>query len=353
MGIKLNEAVGVPKGIVDAGEKLYNDFKSKVTPMIKDGQTEYKVNFKPVEPYMIGDEEINDVEIDLTLRPDSDEYGEANMMVYRKNTIGKVGSDYVLMKVNKNGKVILSIDKPVPEDWSVKDVIDSINKSKVQTVSALSHELKHEFDDLKTPYTNVEKVSEYQANTEMFDFPISAIQRMFYDLYYLDEIENSVRPTELYAKLKTKGIGKSGFLDFLKKEYFIVMESMRFSVDEMVKEIYSNMDSVDELLSQVDIGTDLNDLSDDEKVNLVLRIAYISASNNRRQNYGDSLVDNDLEAEIGFMGDKAKQFDNYQKGFDKYENNVMKFYTDIEKYLKTTSKKLIKKLGKVYSLLPD
>jgi len=131
------------------------------------------------------------------------------------------------------------------------------------------------------------------------------------------------------------------------------MESMRFSVDEMVKEIYSNMDSVDELLSQVDIGTDLNDLSDDEKVNLVLRIAYISASNNRRQNYGDSLVDNDLEAEIGFMGDKAKQFDNYQKGFDKYENNVMKFYTDIEKYLKTTSKKLIKKLGKVYSLLPD
>ena len=70
------------------------------------------------------------MEIDLTLRPDSDKYGEANMMVYRKNTIGKVGSDYVLMKVNKNGKVILSIDKPVPEDWSVKDVIDSINKSK-------------------------------------------------------------------------------------------------------------------------------------------------------------------------------------------------------------------------------
>ena len=65
------------------------------------------------------------------------------------------------------------------------------------------------------------------------------------------------------------------------------------------------------------------------------------------------MVDNDLEAEIGFMGDKAKQFDKYQKGFDKYENNVMKFYTDIEKYLKTTSKKLIKKLGKVYSLLPD
>ena len=103
------------------------------------------------------------------------------------------------------------------------------------------------------------------------------------------------------------------------------MESMRFSVDEMVKEIYSNMDSVDELLSQVDIGTDLNNLSDDEKVNLVLRIAYISASNNRRQNYGDSLVDNDLEAEIGFMGDKAKQFDKYQKWFDKYKNTGHRF----------------------------
>jgi hypothetical protein len=131
------------------------------------------------------------------------------------------------------------------------------------------------------------------------------------------------------------------------------MESMRFSVDEMIKEIYSKMESVDELLSQVDVGTDIKNLSDDEKVNLVLRIAYISASNNRRQNYGDSLVDNDLEAETGFVGDKAKQFDNYQKRFDKYENDIMKFYKDIEKYLKTTSTKLIKKLGKVYSLLPD
>ena len=153
MKIKLNEAVGVPKGIVVAGEKLYDDFKRKVIPMLKDGQTEYKVNFKPNEPYTIGDEEINNVEIDLTLRPDSDKYGEANMQVYRKNTIGKVGSDYVLMKVNKNGTVILSIDKPVPENWTIDEVIQSINKGKVQTVSALSHELKHEYDDLKTPHS--------------------------------------------------------------------------------------------------------------------------------------------------------------------------------------------------------
>ena len=47
--------------------------------------------------YMDG---INNVEIDLTLRPDSDKYGEANMQVYRKNTIGKVGSDYVIMYNN-------------------------------------------------------------------------------------------------------------------------------------------------------------------------------------------------------------------------------------------------------------
>ena len=131
------------------------------------------------------------------------------------------------------------------------------------------------------------------------------------------------------------------------------MESMKFSVDEMVREIYTKMDSVDDLLSQVDIGTDIKNLSDDEKVNLVLRVAYISASNTRRQNYGDSLVDDELEAEVGFVGDKAKQFDKYEKSFDKYEDDIMKFYKDIEKYLKITSSKVLKKLGKVYSLLPD
>ena len=65
MSLNLKEAAGVPKGIVDAGEKLYNDFKQKVVPMLKDGQTEYEVNFKPSEPYKIGDEEISDVEINI------------------------------------------------------------------------------------------------------------------------------------------------------------------------------------------------------------------------------------------------------------------------------------------------
>ena len=34
MSIKLNEAVGVPKGIVDAGEKLYNDLRLLFLSMI-------------------------------------------------------------------------------------------------------------------------------------------------------------------------------------------------------------------------------------------------------------------------------------------------------------------------------
>ena len=354
MNTKIYESVGVPEGIVKSGQRLYDDFKKEVIPLLKDGQTEYQVNFKPKEPYKEGDEEITNVEINLTIIPDSDDYGESNMQVYRKNTIGKVGNDYVLMKVNKNGTIILSIDKPVPEEWSVQEVIDSINNRKVQTISALSHELKHEYDDIKTPHTKIEKVSNYQSNTEMFNFPIGAIQRVFYDLYYLDDIENSVRPTELYAKLETKGIGKSGFLDYLRKEYFIVMESMKFSVDDMIKEIYKDMDSVDSFLGQVgDLGKNIEDLTDEEKVNLILRIAYVSASNSRRQNYGDSLVDNPLESQLGFVGDKDTQFSNYEKSFDKYDKDLMKFYTDIEKYLRTTSTKVLKKLGKVYSLLPD
>ena len=316
MNTKIYESVGVPEGIVKSGQRLYDDFKKEVIPLLKDGQTEYQVNFKPKEPYKVGDEEITNVEINLTIIPDSDDYGESNMQVYRKNTIGKVGNDYVLMKVNKNGTIILSIDKPVPEEWSVQEVIDS--------------------------------------NTEMFNFPIGAIQRVFYDLYYLDDIENSVRPTELYAKLETKGIGKSEFLDYLRKEYFIVMESMKFSVDDMIKEIYKDMDSVDSFLGQVgDLGKNIEDLTDEEKVNLILRIAYVSASNSRRQNYGDSLVDNPLESQLGFVGDKDTQFSNYEKSFDKYDKDLMKFYTDIEKYLRTTSTKVLKKLGKVYSLLPD
>ncbi len=43
MRVKLNEAVGVPKGIVVAGEKLYDDFKRKVIPMLKDVRRNIKL----------------------------------------------------------------------------------------------------------------------------------------------------------------------------------------------------------------------------------------------------------------------------------------------------------------------
>ena len=66
MNTKIYESVGVPEGIVKSGQRLYDDFKKEVIPLLKDGQTEYQVNFKPKEPYKIGDEEITNVEINLT-----------------------------------------------------------------------------------------------------------------------------------------------------------------------------------------------------------------------------------------------------------------------------------------------
>ena len=42
---EFNEAVGVPEGIVDAGEKLYDDMKANLIPQLNMGQLEYEMNF--------------------------------------------------------------------------------------------------------------------------------------------------------------------------------------------------------------------------------------------------------------------------------------------------------------------
>jgi hypothetical protein len=352
---EFNEAVGVPEGIVDAGKRLYNDMKSQLKSMLNINQTEYDFDFKPTEPYKIGDMEIDDVNMKVTLHPiEGDDYGSSNMQVFKPQKLKDDGKNVVFMSVSPGGNIKLNIDKPVPEDWTVQGVIDSFEKDKVQGVSSFSHELKHEYDDFKKPVGSPSHVADYHAKVKFMGVPVKALQRLFYDLYYMDKVENLVRPTELYSKLKMKGVKKSGFLDYFKKEYSHILDAMKFNVDDLIKELYENMDEVENILYQIeDLDVDVDDMTDNEKVNELLRTAYISFSNTSGENLRNMLLTNPLEIIFGLSGNKEDYFQKHIRKNTKREDNPIEFYKDAEKYLKNTGRKVIKKMSKVYSLLPD
>lgn len=352
---EFKEAVGVPEGIVDAGKRLYDDMRKQLIPLLNNNQTEYELDFKPTEPYKIGDMDIDDVNMKVTLHPvEGDEYGSSNMQVFKKQKLKDEGKNVVFMSVSPGGNIKLNIDKPVPEDWTVEGVIDSFEKDKVQGVSSFSHELKHEYDDFKKPVGSPSHIADYQSKVKLMGIPVKALQRLFYDLYYMDKVENLVRPTELYSKLKMKGVKKSGFLNYFKEEYSHILDAMKFNAEDLVKELYENMDEVENLLYRIDdLDIDVDDMSYDDKVNHLLRSAYVSFSNISGENLRDMLLTNPLEIILGLSGGKEKYFQKHINKNTKYYNNPIEFYKNAEKYLKNTGKKVIKKMGKVYSLLPD
>ena len=351
---EFNEAVGVPEGIVDAGEKLYDDMKANLIPQLNLNQLEYEMNFQPEEPYKVGDMEIDDVELSVTLHPVDDEYGDSNMKVFKRQKLQDTGKSMVYMTVSQNGHLKLHVDKPVPEDWTIQGVKDSFDKMRVRTVSSLSHELMHDYDDFKKKSNRPSHLADYQAKTQFIGFPVKAISRLFYDLYYMDEVENTVRPTELYAKLKLGGITKGQFLDYFKKEYNHILDAMKFNVDELKSELMNNIDEVDELLRNVDdLEVSVDDMTDEEKVNALLRIAYISFSNVSGSVLKDMLTTNPLELILGFQGGKDPYFNKHIRRLTKHEDDPIGFYRDAEKYLKNTGRRVIRKMSKVYDLLPE
>jgi len=352
---EFNEAVGVPEGIVDAGRQLYNDMKKNLIPKLNPNETEYELEFQPDEPYRIGDMEINNVELNVKLHPiPVDDYGHSNMQVFKSQKLMDTGKTMIYMSVTPKGLIKLGIDKPVPEDWTVDGVIDSFEKNRVHTVSSLSHELKHDYDEFKKTFNSPSKIANYRSNVHFMNFPLKALQRMFYDLYYLDDIENLVRPTELYAKLEEKGIKKSQFLDYFKKEYNHIFDAMKFSVDSLIEELLENLDDVEDLLYSIDdLDVNVDDMDPLEKVLTLLNIVYISYVNYSGDDLRSQLIKNPKEILFGLSGSKKPYFQKYIKNLTKYGDNHIEFYKNIENRLKKTGRDIIKKMSKVYSLLPD
>ena len=350
---EFKEELGVPEGIVDAGRQLFDDIKKNLFSELNPNQTEYELRFSPDESYTFGDKTVDDVQVNITLHPVG-EYGDSNMGIRSRQRLEDTGKSVINMSVNPDGFVMLSIDKPVPQDWNVEDVKKSFDRYKVQNVTSLSHELMHDYDNFKRKISSPSHATDYQAKTHFMNFPVRAIGRLFFDLYYLDKVENTVRPTELYAKAKENNITKSEFLDFFKKEYDNILDAMKFNADDLVKELLNNIDEVDDMLRQVDdLDQDVDQMTDKEKVENLLRIAYVSFSNLRGENLRELLLTNPLEIIFGLQGSKEKYFDKHLNKILKHQNNPFGFYQDAEKYLKNTGRRVIKKMGKVYGLLPD
>jgi hypothetical protein len=345
----LREAVGVPEGIVETAELVYNQLMGKIESIDSIGDDDEKLHFRLNGDYQISDYKFKKIDLTLEIiRTDQVDKGTLVGMSFHFKSRLDNNTFKVIYQPAKN-KIELSVSIAIPEDGDLNSVIQEFENEKEMSISSLSHELMHSYDKFKKPISNPSQRADYDAYKNI-RFGIEPIDDFLHNLYFIHSIENVVRPSEIAADLKSGSVEKEGFLEFLKNNrvYQKLKEINSFTYEGFKKELLNHVDIIRERLEQ----SGIDDIPEDNEglVNTVLDLLRINLVNGKGTVLKQDLTTNFFEEVMGFSGKKEEVFRNYIKRIRKY-NNTDDFFRNEEKMFKRTSYDLIKKIHKLYSIL--
>ena len=366
----INEALGVPDYILDAAEMLYNVVERDIKS-IDTVEEEYEFDGKI--DFVLGDKKkvtIDSYELKVNIEEMEDEEGVLDII-----SMGMGGSfgfnRNVYMKENEPSSTLeLTITFAVGETWEPEGLIKKMEEEKDEQVASLAHEIKHKYDKQSKKFGLIGTDAEYQATQRRGTFGIPVIDRVFFRyLYYISGIENLVRPTEVASLMRSKGITKSNFMEFLKNNrvFTELVEIKNFTFNDFISKLKEQEVRMDALIDHV--GEDPSNMSIDEKINRVLEVTYIDLVNNKMEMFvrmTEHAMDDFLKfgAQLGILPPNAEErleelqktnmirqkFMNYVM---KYEKNPTKFFEDEFENFNYVSNKMLKKIGKLYDMAKD
>jgi hypothetical protein len=364
----IKEAVGVPEGILKAGEELY-EIVSDVLNSITETENEY--NFRITDKELqISDITIDNIVLNLEIHEDEDYEGKpqiASMGVSDQFSF----DDAILMKISPITKTLdLHINFVTSEVWEPEELLKSFQEDEIHTISVMAHELKHKYDKTKKNKGLVGNIADYQAySSGKVRFGIPILNKFMRYSYFIQAAENLVRPTEISSRMLKKGITKEQFYEFITNDlaYKELQEIKNFSFDYLMENLYTEIDKVDKLLEHAGIASDgLSDMDDETKIKMVLRLVYINLANFKINTFDDYFYTQQDKINNMFGGimsqlfgggnvnpDKEKVRDKFINHVTKYQNREMDFFKDECERFNYVAKNLIKRISKVYSLIPD
>jgi hypothetical protein len=362
----INEALGVPDYILDAAEMLYDVVERDIKSINK---IENEYNFDGKIDFVLGNKKkikIDSYELKVNIEEIEDEEGVLDII-----SMGMGGSfgfnRNVYMKENEPSSTLeLTITFAVGETWEPEGLIKKMEEEKDEQVASLAHEIKHKYDKQSKKFGLIGADAEYQATQRRGTFGIPVIDRVFFRyLYYISGIENLVRPTEVASLMRSKGITKSNFMEFLKNNrvFTELVEIKNFTFNDFISKLKEQGVRMDALIDHV--GEDPSNMSIDEKINRVLEVTYIDLVNNKMEMFvrmTEHAMDDFLK--LGILPPNAEErleelqktnmirqkFMNYVM---KYEKNPTKFFEDEFEKFNYVSNKMLKKIGKLYDMAKD
>jgi hypothetical protein len=391
-GFKSFEAVGVPSGLVEISGKVYEILVKK----LKDGF--YSIDEEQADPDVykyptrhiyiqtnvsakdLGDvKAINDydikefdimVNLDIVDYPkDMKEDSPAERMAGAgygpKNSIDRKNFKTVY---EDNGEIDIRISlrffepkEDVQENqyWE-RMVIETFEYNKSGIISNLGHEIMHAYDlgHVKGGEGHYSS-SRYAAYSNM-RFGIKAIDNFFFYMYYTTRCESIVRNAEVATAMDAQGIEQSKFAEYLSSNqtYKMLKEVQAWTYEGMVEEMKADLRSEkSEIRKVVGSATDISKISDDELIDKLLAMAVHRMNTESIDSlldrikvpmfFGVPMIDPEDDATDE---EKQEYYNAFVKVARKDVQDPVKYYKNKEKFFQETAGKLIKKLGKLFSL---
>jgi len=344
----LLERLGVPEGILETAEKLYEDLMIELEKSnFDENENEYQFEFNV-------DYKINDLEIDSV---------KVIFEINKWNNSSK--KDYVILgfatpfeSVSDNDSekltILSSFDEfivkfkfLVPQDWQFEGLINLLNNDKTTIITSLSHELMHAYDSYKSGYDDASERAVYSA-AQSVSFGIEPIDKFLHLLYFTHAAENVVRPTEIAMAIKLGNVSQKNFLDFLRNNstYKMLDEARNFSYEKLRNELKEFIPEIDKIGGQMnhDMGS-----NDEEKIDEILRLVYVNLINNKAQSYINLMTSNIIERMLGLQGEKQNKLTKFLRKIQKFDN-AEDFFKNEEKLFKFVANNMIKKISKLYDM---
>jgi hypothetical protein len=361
----ITEAVGVPKGIMEAAEELYSIVLEKLKS-INENDIEYEFDIEDKE-LQISDITIDHIKVIVEIQEVEDYDGKPEIAAMGVSN-EFIFDNAILMQISPvNKTLILHINFVAAEMWEPEEILEKFQEDEAHTVSVMAHELKHKYDRTKKTKGFVGDLADYQAySSGRLNFGIPILNKFMRYSYFIQMTENLVRPTEISTRMLKKGITKEQFYDFITNDtaYKELQDIKNFSFDYLIESLYNEMERVDRLLEHAGMETNVDD---ETKIKMVLRLVYVNLVNTKVENFDNyfysqrekinSMFDGFMAQLLGggekINPNKEKVRNKFINHITKYQNRELDFFKDECERFNYVATKLMKKISKIYSLIPD
>jgi hypothetical protein len=361
----IKEAVGVPKNIIEEGKRLFDIVKNQLKK-IRSTKSDYTFNDINID-LTISDIKITHLNLIVNVEV-LDSYDGTEALIASMGVGNEFDFDEgIMMQVNAETSTIdLSINFIVSETWEPNDLYTAFVEKTTHNISIMAHELMHRFRRSKKSKGLAGDTADYQAYASgKLNFGIPVINEFMMYSYFIQNEENVVRPAEVASRMIQKGITREMFYKFITEdEVFKELKKIQnFSFDYLIQKLHDQMGRVDKLLQH--IGENTETLPEDEKIRMVLELVCINLTNLKMEFFEKFILtrQEQMFSQLGpfaqLMGakppseNKTKLLKKFQNHVSKYENRETDFFKDECERFNYVATKLMKRISKIYSLIPD